>query len=271
MSQGFVRKGILSGAVIAAAISAVPNGVDAGLVYDVRFADGTDTKVATGPTSYQVELWARVSGEDTIRSNDAFHLAYITMLSEQVNGGAVTGNLSGDASGFTLAEPWFDAGTRDGLPANLNNDGFGDWGSDSSTATDLGYLFARSTKPTKAGGAYGNAIDASDWEFKLAEWTVNVTDVNASPAAGAETRIAVVQPAFVTGGGQDAYAVFYDDAPTDARGNFIDGGQTSIETSNAAALGVYGDYVTIVAIPEPTSLALVGLTGAGLLARRRRN
>ena len=80
MSQGLMKKGLLSGALIAAAVSAVPNTADAGLVYDLRFADGTSTKDAAVGT-YSVELWARISGTDGNTTNEGIQTNYVVLQS----------------------------------------------------------------------------------------------------------------------------------------------------------------------------------------------
>src|SRR5688572_19370266 len=102
MSKGLMKKGLLSGAVAAAAFAAVPTQSDAGLVYDIRVAGGT--ALAGGSTAdgglvgqtgtVSLQVWARVSGTDANNLNEYLQTNYITVVSNEVSGDAFTSTMT---------------------------------------------------------------------------------------------------------------------------------------------------------------------------------
>ena len=281
MSQGLMKKGLFSGALAAAALAAAPTQSDAILIYDLRAVTGTGGVASTdgsqvvltgAPGTVSLELWAQVSGTDTDHVNDALQQNYVVLQSSETSGDLFTGALG---SGFRTAP--FNQTGRNGSAANLTDDGVGDWGSNSTSINNTGYMQARSSQPTQGGGTVGQEVDANTWEFKVANWVLTIDAVNA--LIGGTTEIAIVRP-LATASGSTAYAVYHDDAELgDFDGDpntpdtFAPGSQSSVQSTNTGPgqlhENTFGSSVTFV-IPEPTSLTMVGLVGAGLLSRRRR-
>jgi hypothetical protein len=215
-----------------------------------------------------------VTGTDGDVTNEGLQQNYIMLLSSEVSGNAFAGAI---ASPVRVTP--FNASGRNGAGADLNGDGVGDWGSNSSDIADTGYMLARSGGPTAAGGTAGVAVagDPNSWDFRVARWTLNVTSLG----LGGDTRIGIVKPT-ANFAGPNAYALYHDDAPkTDADGDpdtpdvLVNESQSHVDTTNYQTSGIngtstYGDFVTLSVVPEPSNFALLSLTGAGALARRRR-
>lgn len=253
------RAACAAGAILGAGLLS-PAASDAGLFYDLRFSDGSSSKVVSGAGNLTLELWARVSGDDFNHANDAFHSGIIVLQSNEIANGVLEGALAAPG-GDTRVAPFNDFfSSAIGTGSDLNGDGIGDWSSTDADAADPDYMYARSASPTYGGAGVGQAVNATTWEFKLGTWTLQIASLIANPQAGAETRIMVTQPVFTTG--LPAYATFYDDDPNPA----AIGGQTNVTSGNSA--GVYGDFVTIT-VPEPTTLAALTIGGLALLSRRR--
>src|SRR5215213_5576946 len=72
----------------------------AGLVYDLRFADGSHTKTLSSADTFTVELWARVSGTNGTTTDEGLANSYVQIGSTQIGAGGIT---SGGLSAGTLA------------------------------------------------------------------------------------------------------------------------------------------------------------------------
>lgn len=230
----------------------VPAVSQAGLTYDLRFSDGSSTKAIGTPGNLSLELWARVDGTNGSTADEGLQLSYLVLQSSDNSG--FVGQLASGARSSIFSG----SGSRNGTAADLNSDGIGDWGSNSTAASNTGYMLARSDS-----AVFGNIVDpninqldANTVEFRMATWTLQITGI----VGNASAKIGVVQPTFTTGGLQPgAYAVYYQDS-TDS--------QSSVTSSSNA--GVYGDFVTIT-VPEPASLLGLSLGGLALLSRRRKS
>jgi hypothetical protein len=204
--------------------------------------------------TYQLDLWARVSGTNGTVTDEGLSNSYVTVLSGQSGGAAITAG--GVTSGAAVA-PWTVG--RNGSGADLNSDGIGDWGSTGTATNNTNYMFART--PTvggeNAGGAQGQAYSGG-WEFKIATFDVSAGAVGVS---GETTFNVVKPPATSTGGvGTTTYATAKVDNTT-----------YNVTSTNAVALGVYsGSTGVTFVVPEPASIGLLGVAAVGLLGRRRR-
>jgi hypothetical protein len=235
---------------------------DAGLVYDLRLAGGSHSLQAAAGGTYQLELWARVSGTNGTTSDEATQFSYITLLSTQTGGGAITaGGLSNGHTSpeFTNTEPSI---SRPGGGSDLNGDGIIDWGSTSTAQANTNYMLARYLDNTPGGvhggGTTGQAVDANTWEFKLATWTLNAATVGSGT-----TEFKIVQPALKATVGTATYA-----------NALVDNTQFNITTANAQGTYTGSTGVTVSAagpIPEPASIGLLGAAAVGLLGRRRKH
>jgi autotransporter-associated beta strand protein len=169
------RKRACASAVLAAAVWATS--ARAGLTYDLRFSDGSHTKIPSVGTTYTLELWARVSGTDANSANDGLTSSYAVILSAETGVGAFP---TGGITGGSVTAPFNDPLTsRNGAGADLNADGVTDWGSTSTSSSNTGYLFARTTTTggEVGGGAVGQAVNATTWEFKIATYNVSATSL----------------------------------------------------------------------------------------------
>jgi len=228
----------------------VSGAASAGLVYDLSFADGDHTKVATAGGSYTLELWARVSGTNATSTDEALTFSYVNIVSTQSSAGAIT---SGGISTGALTAPFNGGGSRAGAGSDMNTDGALDWGSTSTGAANTNYMFARTSTVggELGGGTLGQAV-GSTWEFKLATFTVNATTVGAGT-----TAYNIVKPAATAFTGV-SYA-----------GGSVDGSLYNVTNTNQQ--GAYtGSQGVLFLVPEPGTLGLLGAAAIGLIGRRRR-
>lgn len=224
----------------------------AALTFDVRFSDGATVKDVNDLSGVTVDLYAVVTGADSNHANDAFRSAFVILQSSENNGGVFNGALTAVEPRIA---PFNDASTsQPGTGSDLNSDGVGDWGSNSTAGGDVEHLIVRSSSSTFGGAAVGSAVGTNGWEFKIASWSVNVGSLIVNPALGASTDLVVTMPS-VTPLISTDYATYTQDG-------------VASSVKNATSAGVYGDFVTIT-VPEPSTLAILGLGGAMLIARRR--
>jgi len=231
--------------------------VSAGLVYDLRFADGSHTQTASAGATYALELWARVSGTNGNTADEKLTNSYVTILSTQASGGAI---LAGGLADGVRVAPFAGAGSRNGGGADLNADGVIDWGSTSTVAANTNYMFTRTdTVGGELGGTTGQSVSPNTWEWKIASFAVNATAINNSAILGSETRFNIVKPN-ATSFSVVTYAVSAVDNTTFNVTN---------QNQNGAYTGSTG-VVFVAPVPEPASVGLLGVAAIGLLGRKRR-
>jgi hypothetical protein len=250
LSRTSIQKAVTGVAVGTGLIAS--GAASAGLVYDLRFADGSHTQGAVAGQTYTLEVWARVSGTNASTTDERLTNSYVNIVSTQASGGAIT---SGGLSGGTLVTPFDGAGTRAGGGSDYNGDGVVDWGSTSTAQANTNYMFSRTSTlgGEAAGGTLGESGGGLTWEFKLATFTVTAT---------------------ATGGGTTAFNMFKP-AQTSLSGATYATAQVDGTTFNVTNTNQQGTYtgstgVLFTAIPEPASLGLLGAAAIGLIGRRRR-
>lgn len=111
---------------VAACLVAQPLPASAGFYYDLRFADGSKSKPAT-PGLHELQLWGRIEGNE-IFTDDSFGNGLVAIHSQQVAGGAFSGNGQGIVSarrGFNVNDR---ADAKVGTGADWNLDSVHDWG-----------------------------------------------------------------------------------------------------------------------------------------------
>jgi hypothetical protein len=231
----------------------------AALVYDLRLggstgAEPTSHTLPNAPGTYTLDLWARITGTNATNTDEKFTNSYVTILSTQTNGGAILSG-GGGITGATLAPGADEGGSRAGGGADLNGDGVLDWGSTVTANANTNYMFARNgvVGGAAGGGTFGGPLGPTGWEFKLASFTVTITN----PGTG-ETGFKIVQPAIKAAVGAATYATVA-----------VDG--TTLNVTSTAPGNTYtgSTGATVAPIPEPATIGLLGAAAVGLLGRRR--
>lgn len=253
LSRNAVQKAV-AGVVIGSGL-AVAGAAQAGMIYDLRFADGSHTQVAQAGQTYHLQLWVQVTGSDGNHANDALNSASdIEMLSNQASGGAIT---SGGLQNAALVAPWDGLnGSQVGTSSDLNGDGVIDWGSSSTGSGNTNYMIARPTGGAAqvAGGSVGLEVDANTWEYEIATF-----DFLAGTVGSGTTTISSVHPNVAS---FPAFSLLLGS---------IDGTSYKVTSgSGSASNPAWNNGVTFTAVPEPASLSLLGLGALGLLGRRRK-
>jgi hypothetical protein len=232
---------------------------DAGIVYDLRLGgtsagDSNAHTLPAAPGTYTLDLWMNVSGTDGTVTNETHTFDYVTILSQNAGGGAITtGGLTG-----ALGVGFDETGSRVGGGADLNGDGITDWGSTSTNGANTNYMLARTSVlgGRAGGGTVGNPV-GTGWEFKLATFTLNI-----GATGPGTTSFKISQPAAKATVGTFTYS-----------SSNVDGALYNSNSSNAQGAYTGSQGVTVAAagpIPEPASIGLLGAAAVGLLGRRRK-
>src|SRR5438067_1244523 len=132
---------LLRNAILTAAATA-GSAAHAGVVYDLRFVDGSHFTAAILGGTHTIELWARVSGTNGTTTDDGITNSLITIVSTQTGGGEIT---AGGISAAILETPFNGTGSRLGTGSDLNGDGLADWGSISTGPANTNSMFARTS------------------------------------------------------------------------------------------------------------------------------
>lgn len=262
----------LASIIVVAVVSLISTAANASLLIDLRFTDGSHTKaVAAG--SHTVEVWAQVRGTNTSSLDDGFKFAFGSVRSDNtINGGVLSpavgttsGVLSAPLPGATMTLT--PAAGSAGSAQNATADNIQDWGT--LATNNLNTIKFSSTQnsgndptfsddgPTFNQLGHGGANAGT--EFLVGTFVVSIApgDINLGAGAGAQTRFN-----WVKGTGSIP--------TTSSRGE--DSAGTANATTDASYLAsVAGvNSVTFEVIPEPSSIAVLGLSLVGLASRRRK-
>ena len=228
-------------ALIASLLAIIMSGrASAGLTYDLRVSStgGKTATLSVVPGDFvDLDLWAVVTGATGNSAPEGFQYGYGSIVSTGPN---IQGSLSA-----TVVDPFTSNGAQNGQQADLDLDGDRDLGSN-ATAPNTAFLLPISS---------GMTTNVSG-QFKLA--TIRFTLENTvNPDGLTSISINFVPAAFAPGSGFEA--LWQED------------GAMVSSKSLGASVGV-GAAVSIVSIPEPSSLLLLGLgaLGCGTMRRRRR-
>lgn len=269
-----LKRVLLGGALLASL--AFASSAQAGIVFDLIIPGtsglGTGSSGATGVgrhslavtsntvgTTIKLELWARVTGTDTIDDQDNGYtgdnftndgIQYVA--AKVLRTGTLACNLNVDTSGIgTTPSPFNSSGFKPGTQTDLNGDTYMDVGSNNNADVNSGFIFSRAGSV-----AMGQYVDSSGatpgylGNFKLWRGKVvladNKGDANLDPSLWADPSnpLNVNVAAFLAA---------------------IDGVNLTPQQVTATFSGVvlHGNP-----IPEPGTLSLLALGALGLLARR---
>jgi len=241
------------GKLAAAAIGAVglagfaASQADASLIVDVRATGGTGgTGVSSGGKqvvfgaqgdTVVLTVFARITGTNGANDESLSSAHGSVATGPSIPGGS---GLLGNLSGGRLS-PFTGASSQQGSVQDIDADGDLDIGSTGSTVT--GKFVARADAPVVL-----PAISAQAGEIAIGQFTFTYT------GGGTDTFANFITRKNQTGGNLFSAATWFED------------GISSAPTTSLYDVGT----AVHLAVPEPTSAALMGLGALGLLARRKK-
>ncbi len=236
-SVGTAMFGMLAAAV-------VPSAAHAALFVDVRLADGSKSAVVAPGDTFTINLYATVTGTDGNLTNEGFQSMFGSLLSS--NGGLPVNFTS------AVAVAPFDSTSRQDTTSttlaalvDLDGDGDLDVGSNNN-ASAAGFV-----RPA------ASTLQPGSSEFWLLTATVSVP-LDAGLGLSTDLNWRFRTPA------NGIFGTWLVDGVAKAGGPGI----TPATLSDVLTLG---SPVTVsTAVPEPATLGVAAMAGAGLLARRRR-
>ncbi len=255
-----LKSSFLAAAVVTAGLATQAH---ASFTYDLRFDPTTvgltDTHdiilSAASPTTYTLQLWGQITG-DTNLTNDGYNSGYVSIIHQQINGGAfTTGGIVSAALGTHVQDPAGNPSVGNSVTPTLG-DGLPQWGPAPSTIQNATpeYLHwdnvQASGYPDGTTDAESHQLNASVWEVLLATFTVNVGQL--SPTDGNTT-----------------FSVF---SPLSLHLNNLGATADGLDYTQDGAEVLLGSPVNDTTVtfsgPEPASLSLLALSTSCLLVRR---
>jgi len=245
--------------------------------YDLRLAPSqtptggsvvdAHTATITGPGTFTLQLWGQITG-DKAATTDYWQGGYVNVHSNKGTSGIITGGLTntGGPNASLFSQSTVGTGGVD-----INGDGLTDWGATGTTSTSGWLLWnAPAGTPVQGGTAttQSQAI-AGGWELLLGTFTLNITGVGAN---GTSTTYFPGAPNVNEGAGNPTIRI---GSAQPAINYYPDNDTATFDSAHqlhsiSAALGVTFNAGGVAPIPEPASLAMLGIGGLALLARRRK-
>jgi len=186
-------------------------------VVDVRLPGGG--KSVVNPVVGQkidLQVWVTITGSDSDITNEQLQIAVGSLLSTNVNGGVVLGNMTA-----TLMAPFNAIGSQNGTPTDLDSDGDLDVGSNDPSVAD-GFIYARADGMDSSGTP---VTKGQAFEIATAQFTVN------SLLGGIETDL-VFRPR----GTDNGYLYEQDGVSSVTSGNLVAGTGVAITRTPSSTI-----------------------------------